>query len=154
MTEPKPCFRCGRPKPRRKGARTCGQCTTVDAVWPTLKAGPGGCWIWPGRTDDDGYGRYNQFLVHRLTYEALVCEIPAGLTIDHRCLVKRCANPWHLEPVTIAVNTQRRYVDMTHCVNGHPFSDENTRNDRGHRACRACAREASRAYYWRKRVAT
>ena len=33
---------------------------------------------------------------------------------------------------------------LTHCVNRHEFTEENTRRDKyGHRRCRVCAKEAS-----------
>lgn len=42
--------------------------------------------------------------------------------------------------------------DRTHCVNGHPFDEENTKRDRrGWRSCRACALAKGRAYKARKR---
>jgi len=46
-------------------------------------------------------------------------------------------------------NTRR-----THCVNGHPFDDENTRRDaKGHRDCRACERARKPAENARRRAA-
>ena len=34
-------------------------------------------------------------------------DIPAGLQVDHLCRVRACVNPWHMDLVTPAVNTQR-----------------------------------------------
>ncbi len=69
-------------------------------------------------------------------------EIPDGLQIDHLCRVKCCVNPAHLEPVTQKVNFERFNALIkarTHCVNGHPFNEENTHfHSRGYKQCRLC----------------
>jgi hypothetical protein len=76
---------------------------------------PTGCWEWRGAIGRHGYGviglgkrEQGTALVHRVTYEHLIAEIPAGLHIDHLCRNTRCANPWHMEPVTQQVNNRRR----------------------------------------------
>lgn len=153
MGKRKPCQRCGRPKPPGRAIRHCGVCSPVDAVWDQLRLGPGDCWIWSGRTTD-GYGTSSKYLVHRLTYEALICDIPEGLDLDHLCLVTRCANPWHLEPVTRSENSRRKWAIYTHCKQGHEFTSENTYVDpRGHRNCRACTNESQRRYNMRRKAA-
>ncbi len=88
---------------------------------------------------------------HRFAYELLVGPIPDGLVIDHLCRVRHCVNPAHMEPVTRWENTLRGgsfsavAARQTHCVNGHPFDEENTHVDRrGFRRCRACNRERLR----------
>lgn len=77
------------------------------------KAGPGGCWLWTGAVDGNGYGTVTiervQLSTHRVAYELLVGPIPAGLTIDHLCRVLACCNPAHLEPVTRAENNRRKW---------------------------------------------
>lgn len=70
------------------------------------------CWILEGRKDSNGYGQVmmggKMRPVHRLTYEALIGTYPADLDLDHKvCQTPACVNPWHLEPVTTAVNVQR-----------------------------------------------
>lgn len=88
----------------------------------------GGCWVFLGATQTRGYGSVaigggRSGLAHRVAYEALVGPIPAGLTLDHLCEVKRCVNPTHLEPVTRAENVRRHaerhrgshYCDQLHC---------------------------------------
>lgn len=42
-------------------------------------------------------------------------------------------------------NNRRQRRLNTHCANGHPFSEENTRIYRGHRVCRTCHRDYERA---------
>lgn len=70
-----------------------------------------GCWVWLGELNRNGYGRVSvrgrKMMVHREVYERLVGPIPEGLVLDHKCRVRCCANPYHLEPVTVQVNTHR-----------------------------------------------
>lgn len=150
MWNPKPCSRCGRKKPPGTGKKNCGTCKPVDVVWAKLTPGPGDCWIWTGPVRQ-GYGKLSGQLVHRLVYEELICEIPAGLDLDHLCRVTRCANPWHLEPVTRVENNRRKWALYTHCANGHEYTPENTYvNPRGARECRICVRARAIAYQRRK----
>lgn len=106
-----------------------------------------GCWIWTAHASRGGYGRVvlggKVRQAHRVVYELLSGEIPAGLQIDHLCRNRLCVNPAHLEPVTQQVNFERagpRYNALkTRCIRGHPFDTENTVKDRrGKRFCRAC----------------
>lgn len=112
-----------------------------------------GCHIWQGCINSKGYGVIGiggkRLLTHRVSYEANVGPIPEGLTIDHLCRVKLCANHKHLEPVTGAENTQRAAALITHCPQGHPLSGENllTKKRPGgktFRNCRECANAAQR----------
>lgn len=74
-----------------------------------------GCWLVSGHNTGKGHakvwvaGKSRQF--HRVIYQLLVGEIPAGHLLDHvkarGCLHRNCANPNHLEPVTTAENTSR-----------------------------------------------
>lgn len=86
-----------------------------------------GCWIWTGFIGEAGYGQSRHDVafaqryvngrrrggrtaaVHRVVYELLVGPIPDGLQIDHRCRVKLCCNPAHLEAVTRSVNNLRAH---------------------------------------------
>lgn len=111
-----------------------------------------GCWNWQG-AKVYGYGYISsgaeksmrQSRTHRVAYELLIGPIPEGLELDHLCRNRACCNPDHLEPVTHAVNAQRR-PQQTHCVKGHELTPENVRvrKDRGTRECRICIR------LWRK----
>ena len=85
-----------------------------------------GHWIWTGFIGQDGYGRTSHELAfgqryrsngkkcggrvmssHRVVYELFKGRILEGLQIDHRCEVKLCCNPDHLQAVTRSVNILR-----------------------------------------------
>jgi hypothetical protein len=123
-----------------------------------------GCWLWREYRDPEGYGRVRfdgkRRFAHRVVYELLVGPIPDGLVIDHRCRVRHCVNPDHLEPVTIAVNNRRLparrpyRARSLYCGAGlHLLSPENTYTyPNGSRNCRTCARARQRERYARKRA--
>lgn len=68
------------------------------------------CWHWTGGLSRDGYGYVSleptpygyasPMHSHRYMYDILVGDIPYGYHIHHRCKVKDCWNPFHLEAVT------------------------------------------------------
>lgn len=115
-----------------------------------------GCWLWTGRLDRDGYGRVQMgdrdAMAHRVVRKLLAGPLSTGLQIDHLCRVRNCVNPEHLEEVTTQENSRRRNAARTHCKNGHELTTENvylgSRSDETYvtRHCRACNREAARAY--------
>lgn len=109
---------------------------------------PNGCWIWLGTIDKYGYAKLGSThfgrKAHRASYTVFKGPIPDGLEVDHVCREKRCVNPEHLEAVTHDENMRRRFVLITHCKNGHPFSPENTYTGAGFRRCRKCNAAAAR----------
>lgn len=124
-----------------------------------------GCRLWTGALDRDGYGVITlpqpkrARKAHRVAYEVFVGLIPAGAEIDHRCRMRSCIEPTHIEPVTHRVNVLRsdhwaaRQAAQTHCRRArHPLSGSNLYvPPSGGRACRACRRAAAaRAYHARK----
>lgn len=70
-----------------------------------------GCWIWLERCNESGYAyvsyRGKNQRAHRLFFERAKGAIPKGLTLDHKCRVRCCVNPNHLEPVTQTENRRR-----------------------------------------------
>lgn len=116
-----------------------------------------GCWEWTGTSNGNGYGRvymYGKMMgAHRVSYEHYVGAIAPRMQIDHKCRMKRCVNPYHLQQVSncenivLAVERKENYQSSkTHCKHGHEFNEENTRYAKQPRSngirrqCRACFR--------------
>lgn len=112
-----------------------------------------GCWLWLGSTDKLGYGKVSvqgHFLAHRLAYAETHGDIPEGLLVLHKCDVPSCVNPDHLyigddqdnmNDMAARGRGNNGWRDVTHCVNGHEFDEENTYWRGKWRNCRACGRE-------------
>lgn len=70
------------------------------------------CWWYDGTHEKHGYGnvRLHGRIVktHRVSYEHFVGPIPDGLIVRHRCDVRICLNPDHLEVGTNADNVRDR----------------------------------------------
>ena len=94
-----------------------------------------GCWIWIGCIDKCGYGKMSvgkESLAHRVSYRLYKGEIPDDLEIDHKCRVRCCVNPDHLEAVTHTENIARGEYAATHrnrvkkhCKRGHELTGDN-----------------------------
>lgn len=116
------------------------------------------CRLWNGGLTKDGYGRFSincqEWLAHRYAFFLKYGTLDPQKEIDHKCKVRRCVNPDHLEEVTSKVNVMRgdtiasRGAKKTHCDRGHPFDQENTYTKKnGTRQCKECGRENARRYY-------
>jgi len=85
-------------------ARFRGDVSPEELVGRNVTVDPSGCWIWGD--DPEKYGNTStpdfKIVVHRFVYETLVGPIPAGHHLHHKCEVKACCNPDHLEPLTPA----------------------------------------------------
>lgn len=108
----------------------------------------GDCLIWVGYRNKQGYGRFrhlgNSVQAHRYAYASTQGVIPFGMHVDHHCYNTSCVNPGHLELVTQFENNERAGARITHCKQGHEYTESNTilRNGR-HRGCRRCMRIAT-----------
>ena len=132
-----------------------------------------GCWLWIGGMYRNGYGSMSngaerpRLLAHRFSYEIVHGPIPPEMQIDHRCRLKSCVNPNHLEVVTCRENLLRGH---------HPrmIASKTNTCKRGHalpptpppgRSCKTCEQirrrerylksnkeenhQRNRAWYWR-----
>ena len=114
----------------------------------------GGCLVWTGTTDRDGYGQvrinYKIVQVHRLAWSlANKQPVPEGKFILHSCDNPPCCEPSHLRPGTheenmIEMNARgRRWRgsrNLTHCPAGHPYDEANTFFYLKTKGCRICRR--------------
>ena len=70
-----------------------------------------GCILWKGATYDNGYGLFNiegkNWRTHRLAYTLANGDIPEGALIGHKCDVRLCCNPEHLEAITHIENMRQ-----------------------------------------------
>lgn len=125
-----------------------------------------GCWLWTASRDSKGYAQIGRggrgagiVRAHRAMYEALRGPCPVGLVADHKCRVRHCINPDHLEFVTNRENILRgtgfaaRHAVKTHCPKGHEYTPENTSMYKTERRCRECHRIVDRERYARKKAA-
>lgn len=69
------------------------------------KSGENGCWLWTGGHDPTGYGRYNDShrskkYAHRVSFELHFRPLVNGEVVHHKCGVRNCVNPEHLEAVS------------------------------------------------------
>lgn len=122
------------------------------------------CWNWTGHLSTKGYGETSikgkKYRAHRVIYELIKGEIPAGLELDHLCRNTICVNPDHLEPVTHRENMRRAMPfrkELTHCKQGHEFNEKNTflfKRPKGFitRICRRCRDAGVKRWKLKKRV--
>lgn len=54
------------------------------------------CWMWLGRTTEDGYGRHLGQFSHRLSLFLSGVPLDSRNDVDHMCGVKGCVSPFHL----------------------------------------------------------
>ena len=112
--------------------------------WDKVEPEPmSGCWLWAG-TQYAGYGyfwfRGAMHRAYQVAYWCFVGAVPTNLTLDHKCRVRSCVNPAHLEPVAHRENILRGEgptainARKTHCIRGHLL----VRRANGDRRCGAC----------------
>jgi hypothetical protein len=133
-----------------------------ERFWRYVSPEPNsGCWLWVASLDGRGYGQLGDGAggvkkAYRIAWGLYRGPIPDGMELDHKCRVRCCVNPDHLEVVSHRENSLRGVgapavnARKTHCVNGHEFTEENTYLWKGNeRKCRSCAASPQRLEYWR-----
>lgn len=102
--------------------------TDVERFWRLVVKGPE-CWEFSPASP--GYGSYGSiridgriWLAHRFAYVLEHGALPQG-QIDHLCRNTRCVRPGHLEVVTAAVNSRRKFLHKTTCIHDHPLTGDN-----------------------------
>ena len=82
----------------------------AEKIERDTEEGEGGCLIWTGSMDRNGYGRLwhdgRHHPAHRASLELKVGAIPGNLVVNHICQRPACVNPDHLEAVTRGQNVQ------------------------------------------------
>ena len=131
----------------------------ADRFWERVDK-TGDCWLWTGSLNATGYGTIGKggrgngiYLAHRVSFELHHGPIPDGLFVIHSCDNPPCVNPAHLRAGTSRDNMQDAIsrgrwtspmAKRTHCPQGHPYDEGNTRVYGGRRHCRTCSRERQR----------
>lgn len=94
---------------RACGARAKRFAASTD-FWPRVTvAAPDQCWLWCGPMGSYGYGAFKSAGVtvgaHRLAWIlANGSDVPSGMVVRHKCHVRLCCNPAHLELGTVQDN--------------------------------------------------
>lgn len=81
---------------------------------PRYEVDENGCWLWLGTLDGKGYGMTvgrGERKAHRAAYRDAYGTIPVGFHVHHRCEVKRCVNPAHLEALSPTDHLRGHWVD-------------------------------------------
>lgn len=120
---------------RAKANYVCSEADVERALGCIEHDPNGGCWLWSGNTQPQGYGKFwarnplRYLMAHRVIFAHFRGDPGSDLVLDHLCRVPSCVNPAHLEAVTQKVNTLRspHKGRKTHCKMGHEFSPENTK---------------------------
>lgn len=111
------------------------------------------CWLWSGSLDRKGYGNFSvaknkSNKAHIFSYVLHYGLFKKGLQVDHKCKIRNCVNPKHLQLLTPKKNNERSSspsainAKKIHCVHGHPFDKNNTiRYKDGYRRCKTCEME-------------
>jgi HNH endonuclease len=96
----------------------------VGPIPPAVLALDSPCAVWTGARNRSGYGvvkirayRPSNLLAHLVSFQLYVGDVPAGCQVHHRCHVRACVNPEHLEAketaAHVAEHNQTRHTRKT-----------------------------------------
>ena len=107
-----------------------------------------GCWLWTGNRTRGGYGLIDRTTAHRWVYRRLIGPVPPQHDLHHRCRLRACVNPAHLEPMDRHAHKALDRLDrLKVCRKGHPMTPETiARRREGGQWCRLCRAEYKRRY--------
>jgi len=71
-----------------------------------------GCWLWSHKLNRQGYGIFSGSLAHRIYYQKFSGSIRDEYHIHHRCEVKACINPDHLESLSASAHAKAHKSDV------------------------------------------
>ena len=140
---------------------------SLTVALPSLGVVMNDCILWVGAVSSTGYGNIGRkrdgikkyFGAHRVAWAEAngwdYWDLTPDMVVRHVCDVKLCVNPDHLVLGTQSDN-MRDAVDkgrlwqqkVTHCPQGHEYSDKNTYIYKGGRYCRACRNEQQQLRRW------
>lgn len=139
----------------------------LEKILAKTKKSKTGCLEWLGSKHGNGKYGYTTYMgyygpAHRIVWMLTKGDIPKGMVVMHKCDNRVCINIKHLKLGTPKDNNydtlkkrRQHWQNKTHCKNGHELTKENVRSYPGKfddiKACRACGRENTKRYYWRKR---
>ena len=117
-----------------------------EIIWSRYEENPAsGCWEYNMSRDRYGYGQISingwRTRAHRIAFELAYGPLPEGMTINHKCAVRHCINPDHLEVMTPRENSLdavARRPRPIECKYGHR---DYGMSPSGYRWCHTCDNE-------------
>jgi hypothetical protein len=126
------------------------------ASFVDASGGPDACHLWQGHRQQNGYGKFPVNRVPTIASRWILGYLRGRpLRRDemacHHCDNPPCVNPKHLYVGDNAQNMKdavargtHNMVRKTHCPQGHPYDEANTRHEAGRRRCVTCIRTRAR----------
>ncbi len=122
----------------------------IESFWSKVEVHhPAGCWIWTGRINRTGYGRFHagsrMLRAHRFAYDQLIGGLDLERVLHHLCHNKLCCNPDHMALVHPSqhkkLHPTKRRRSQNVCFNGHDMTVTGFFTAAtGQRFCKVCSR--------------